>query len=102
DGIRYKLVTGVQTCSLPIWVLSACHCQLCRSVCLKPGTRLQADAAAKLAVAGAEHPEGAAPVRPQGPPCRPPPDGGRRRRAPNQIGRASCRERGHISPGGQL
>src|SRR5712672_2072875 len=26
DGIRDKLVTGVQTCALPIWLLSGCLC----------------------------------------------------------------------------
>src|SRR5207247_7424389 len=63
DGIRYPLVTGVQTCALPI-----CDTNL---EALEPGRRLRPLERFEVRIAGGDHV--AAPVA--------------------EIGRASCRER---------
>src|SRR5687767_15427828 len=83
DGIRDKLVTGVQTCALPIWrPLQAC--------------RARAPPAARSGARARERrPPGAAP-----PPARPAarvPRSSLYLQGLRQIGRASCRERVEIS-----
>src|SRR5205823_6752167 len=96
DGIRDKLVTGVQTCALPIWaqlfalelfdaavVLGHGHC---RSSARDPGVRcLWAHACVERA--GAEVVDGGSRLS------------GRDQRAAWKIGRASCRERVGVGEG---
>src|SRR5262249_59092613 len=85
DGIRDWSVTGVQTCALPIWLAG-------RAAELVP-QEVRAPAGELGTAPGDERAR--APLREAGPQAR----ARLFRRAREEIGRASCRERGEM-PGG--
>src|SRR5205823_11290099 len=100
DGIRDKLVTGVQTCALPI-----CRRGRARRQDARPRDAPPGGARAPDPLAGAQARRLAAPLRRGAPRAR---GGGEATlidSGPNeerdQIGRASCRERGEIAEGSE-
>src|SRR5207248_7004582 len=90
DGIRYRTVTGVQTCALPIWIHAPQMDQRERMSAHgrkppRPRPRLQAGGQRRTRQ-GAQRHRGAAAGAAK----------------PGQIGRASCREREEEEVGGGL
>src|SRR5206468_8273924 len=87
DGIRDLIVTGVQTCALPIW----------RPFHLRHRRRLERgrDEQSRRPVQGSLQPDGRLRVGHEGAV-----DQGRGRLPRQEIGRASCRERVELSVGG--
>src|SRR5205823_8202832 len=93
DGIRDKLVTGVQTCALPIWRARGGTAPGDRPRCTG---RRRRDGAPRPRSARSGTPRSAG----RGTACPRARRSAWRSRACREIGRASCRERGEIVGGG--
>src|SRR5205823_10336171 len=92
DGIRDKLVTGVQTCALPIFPSLSAH--TFATVSVRRASLLSPPSSARTSAAVADFDS---PPRATCSTCARPASSSVIRR--QQIGRASCRERGEISGG---